>query len=80
MEQKVITPSQCTWLAQLMAYDYEILYKKGRENKIVDALSRFPGQDLSCMALSSISHVLYQQVLHSYENDLGIQKIIGELQ
>ena len=42
LEQKVVTPSQHVWLAQLMAYDFEIMYKKGSENRVADALSRVP--------------------------------------
>ena len=61
LEQKVSTPSQHTWLAQLMAYDFEIVYKKGAENRVADALSRVPSQEISCMALSSISPTLYHQ-------------------
>ena len=63
-----------------MAYDFEIVYKKGKENGAADALSRMPSYELSCLALSSISYVLYQEVLASYERDVGIQKIIVELQ
>ena len=79
MEQKGSTPSQHKWLAQLMMYDFDIIYKRGNENKVANALSRMPSQQLSCMALSSMSHTLYQQVLNSYENDEHVQKIIAEL-
>ena len=42
MEQKVSTPSQRTWLAQLMSYDFDIVYKKGAENRVVNVFSRVP--------------------------------------
>ena len=80
MERKVSTPSQHTWLAQLMSYDFDIVYKKGRENGVADALSRLPSQEISCMALSSMSPLLYQQVVDSYGEDEGIQKLLQELQ
>lgn len=38
IEQKLSTPSQYTWLAKLMAYDYEIQYKHGKLNVVADAL------------------------------------------
>ena len=60
MEQKVSTPSQHTWLTQLMSYDFEIVYKKGAKNRAADALSRTPSQELTCMALSCIEPTLYQ--------------------
>ncbi|PWA54357.1 hypothetical protein CTI12_AA397460 [Artemisia annua] len=37
---RISTPSQMKWLAKLMGFDYEILYKKRRENKVADAFSR----------------------------------------
>ena len=80
MEQKVSTPSQHTWLAQLMSYDFEIVYKKGAENRAADALSRTPSQELTCMALSCIEPTLYQQILQTYEADESIQRILKELQ
>lgn len=40
LEQKVATPEQQKWMAKLMGYDYEIVYRPGRENTAADALSR----------------------------------------
>ena len=34
------TPKKQKWVAKLLGYDYEILYWPGRENLVVDALSR----------------------------------------
>ncbi|GJZ29099.1 retrotransposon-related protein [Tanacetum coccineum] len=42
LEQRITTPSQMKWLPKLMGFDYDILYKKGSENKADDALSRIP--------------------------------------
>ena len=79
MEQKVTTPSQHTWLAQLMAYDFEIGYKKGKDNRAADALSRVQSHNISYMALSFVSPILYQQILQTYANDEDIQKILREI-
>jgi len=38
LEQKVSSPIQEAWLTKLMGYDYEIQYKRGKDNTIVDAL------------------------------------------
>ncbi|GJR43651.1 ty3-gypsy retrotransposon protein [Tanacetum coccineum] len=40
LNQKMTTHFQLKWLPKLLRYDYEILYKKGSENVVVDALSR----------------------------------------
>ena len=63
-----------------MAYDFEIVYKRGKDNRAVDALLRLPGEKLFCMALSSISLVLYQQILYFYDQDKALQKMLVELQ
>lgn len=42
LEQKALTPKQQKWLAKLMGYEYEIIYKSGRDNTVADTLSRRP--------------------------------------
>ena len=53
LEHKVTTPSQHIWLAKLMAYDFNIVYKKGAENKVADALSRISFSEILCLVVSS---------------------------
>lgn len=40
LEQHITTPKQQKWVTKLLGYDYEILYKPGRENNAVNPLSR----------------------------------------
>ncbi|XP_059277948.1 uncharacterized protein LOC132032198 [Lycium ferocissimum] len=49
MEQKLHTNSQLMWLTKLMPFDYVIEYKKGVENKVVDALSMETDADLKAI-------------------------------
>ena len=39
-DQQNVNARQARWLAFLSEYDFEIKYIKGKENKVVDALSR----------------------------------------
>jgi hypothetical protein len=41
-EQRLTEGIQHKLLVKLLGYDYKIEYKKGRENKFVDSLSRVP--------------------------------------
>lgn len=38
-EQRVGTTARQKWVSKLLGYDFTISYKKGKENKVVDALS-----------------------------------------
>lgn len=40
LEQKVITQNQQNWIAKLLWYDFDIIYKQGTTNKATDVLSR----------------------------------------
>jgi len=39
-EQPNLNSSQARWLAMISEFEFEIRYIKGKENKVVDALSR----------------------------------------
>jgi hypothetical protein len=54
LEQKVSSPEKHKWLTKMFRYDYEIIYKKGKENVVVDALSRKYEEDKSLFSLSFI--------------------------
>lgn len=54
LDQKVSTPFQQKWLAKLLCYNYEIVYKEVVENQVADALSKVEGLALFEMGVSSI--------------------------
>jgi hypothetical protein len=39
LEQRISSPKQQIWVTNLFGYNYEIVYKKGRDNVVADALS-----------------------------------------
>ncbi|GKC98875.1 putative mitochondrial protein [Tanacetum coccineum] len=56
------TPFQIKWLPKLLGYEYEIIYKKGSQNIMTDALSRSPLPSLQTMVVASISNDLLQRI------------------
>ena len=80
MQQKLTTPGQLSWLSKLMAFDFEITYKKGVENVVADALSRVHSSEVFCMAITSVSTDLYPLVQATWTSDPQLKAIIDELQ
>jgi hypothetical protein len=39
LEQHISSPKKQKWVTKLFGYDYEIIYKKGKDNVVADALS-----------------------------------------
>lgn len=40
LEQRLSSLEQRKWVTKILGYDYDITYKKGKENVVVDAWSR----------------------------------------
>lgn len=55
-------------LVKLLGFNYKVEYKKGKENKVADALSRV-SHDTAVMAFSQAIPVWMEQVTQTYEND-----------
>jgi hypothetical protein len=72
----VTCPSQHVWLAKLLGFDYEIEFKKGKDNVVADALSRVSCGTLSTMTVSSHSTTLLEAIKQSWQN---VQLLIQEL-
>ena len=79
MEQKVTYPSQHVWLVKLLGFDYEIEFKKGKDNVVVDALLRVTCGTLSTITVSSLSTILLAAIKESWQKDKDVQLLIQEL-
>ena len=62
-----------------MGYDYEITYKKGKDNLVVDALSRTFDDHASLSAISMPIPNWLQSVQQGYVNDSSLSQIIQQL-
>ncbi|KAH9322658.1 hypothetical protein KI387_017297, partial [Taxus chinensis] len=40
LEKRLSSEEQQKWVSKMLGYDFEIIYKKGKDNVVVDALSR----------------------------------------
>ena len=62
-----------------MGYDYEITYKKGKDNIVVDALSRTFDDQGSLSTISIPVPNWLQSVQQGYVNDSSLSQIIQQL-
>jgi hypothetical protein len=77
--QRLSTPWQHKALTKLMGLDYKILYKKGADNKVADALSRVPTDDkYEIAAISTVKPLWLQEIQSSYTDPSSL-KLLSEL-
>ncbi|RVW92515.1 Transposon Tf2-8 polyprotein [Vitis vinifera] len=77
LEQRVTTSEQQKWVAKLLGYDYEIIYRPGKENSAADALSRRPNSPLlNPIFISQVS--LWDDIRMAAATDLYMKKIFQQ--
>jgi hypothetical protein len=80
LEQRISSPEQQKWVTKLFGYDYEIIYKKGKDNVVVDALSQKYEDDGSLFSLSFIVPDWLQAVRQEWLHDPKSSQLIQQLQ
>ncbi|GJY39911.1 retrotransposon-related protein [Tanacetum coccineum] len=81
LDQRITTPTQMKWIPKLMGFDYEIVYKKGVENVVADALSRVQ-QDATMFQIqvTTLFSELYARIQLEWEKDEELHKQNKELE
>lgn len=74
LEQRTTTPEQQKWVAKLLGYDYEIIYRPGYENSAADTLSHKLGSPiLHNIFLPQVS--IWEDIKQATTNDPYIQSM-----
>lgn len=76
LEQRIVTPLQQRLLTKLLGLSYEIVYKKGVDNIVADALSRRDERNLDCLRISVVTPARIQEVMDSYQGDNKVEEKI----
>jgi hypothetical protein len=79
LEKRPSSLEQQKWVTKLFGYDYEIIYKKGKDNVVADALSRKYEDEGSLFSLSFIVLDWIQGFLQEWLHDPKISHMIQQL-
>jgi hypothetical protein len=80
LERCISSQEQQKWVTKLFGYDYEIIYKKGKDNVVVDALSWKYEDEGSLFSLSFIVLDWLQDVRQEWVQDPKSSHLIQQLQ
>jgi hypothetical protein len=79
LDQKTTHVAQQVWLTKLLGFDYEIEYRRGKDNLAADALSRVSHNELGALTLSSISTTIMEDIKKTWNTDQNLQQLIADL-
>jgi len=81
LEQRLSSEEQQKWLTKMLGYDFEIIYKKGKQNVVADALSR-KVEDVEALlcAFSIIQPDWINEAREEWNNDEEVWPLIRKLQ
>jgi len=78
LEQRITTQNQQNWLAKLLGYKFEIVYKVGASNRVADALSR-RDEDNELQGISRPFWPNIAEIDEEVKKDLVLAKILEDL-
>jgi hypothetical protein len=78
-EQRLHTPWQHKVFTKLLGLQYKVVYKKGADNRAVDALSRRVDDNVQLSYISATRPQWLSSVQSSYESDPVTQKMLTKL-
>ena len=81
LEQRLSSEEQQKWMTKMLGYDFEIIYKKGKQNVVADALSRKDAdvESLLC-AISIIQPDWITEARDEWKKDDELWTLIQRLQ
>ena len=81
LEQRLSSEEQQKWVTKMLGYDFEIIYKKGKQNVVADALSR-KDEDVETLlcAISIIQPDWINEAREEWKNDEEVWALIQKLQ
>ena len=77
LEQILSSEEQQKWVTKMLGYDFEIIYKKGKQNVVADALSR-KDEDVEALlcAISIIQPDWINEAREEWKNDEEVWELI----
>jgi hypothetical protein len=78
-DQRLHTYWQQKVFSKLIDLQYKIVYRKGTDNRVADALSRHPAPPMSLMAISTSTPIWLAKVQEGYGQDPKAQQMIAAL-
>ena len=77
LEQRLSSEEQQKWVTKMLGYDFEIIYKKGKQNVVADALSR-KDEDVEALlcAISIIQPDWINEAREEWKNDEEVWALI----
>ena len=81
LEKILSSEEQQKWVTKMLGYDFEIIYKKGKQNVVADALSR-KDEDVEAFlcAISIIQPDWINEAMEEWKNDKEVWALIQKLQ